>query len=387
MLDGPTQELPNTNESPPPEIRGKDILGLIQRTKDKIETDPPETNKVGSEWLPNITRLEDAQKILEGLTDPELNKITLSEFIEASDTYHLTEEDFFYIKLQHQTEQAQKHEFESIIDVLTELPNRRKFFSELERSVQSVLITHITKLLHVKDQRTDPSTGIVVAEIDLDHFKTLNDGLGKSHVYGDKKLKEFARLLEQTYRRPINIGRIGGEEFGISIEISTSNENNIDNILKSLDERRSLISNKIKESVTYKDENYTAGTLSMGIVYFPGLELVHELKTQVNESNFSKQEKQLLTNILEGEYSDLQDNERLQYLESCIELLSTETGQAVVSLLTNSVVYTYTDDQEKIAKLSRDRSVMSIYKSVDQPNTEPTTPPPTPASPPGPTTH
>ena len=47
--------------------------------------------------------------------------------------------------------------------------------------------------------------------IDVDDFKTINDGLG--HKYGDRVLKGIAQIGAETLRKDDKFGRFGGEEF------------------------------------------------------------------------------------------------------------------------------------------------------------------------------
>lgn len=47
--------------------------------------------------------------------------------------------------------------------------------------------------------------------LDIDHFKEINDQLG--HSAGDTVLVEFARTLQEQFRKEDIVGRIGGDEF------------------------------------------------------------------------------------------------------------------------------------------------------------------------------
>lgn len=84
-------------------------------------------------------------------------------------------------------------------DVLTGLPNRYAFLSHVETYLRSA-------------QRYDKIC--MLALVDLDHFKKINDHYG--HEYGDGVLMEIGLCLEQFSRRAGDIvARIGGEEFAI----------------------------------------------------------------------------------------------------------------------------------------------------------------------------
>ena len=83
-------------------------------------------------------------------------------------------------------------------DVLTSLPNRRLFVSNLERAVAD-------------SRRRD--VGIAVLYIDLDHFKDVNDTLG--HPVGDRLLSAVAQRLTANVRASDTVARFGGDEFAI----------------------------------------------------------------------------------------------------------------------------------------------------------------------------
>jgi diguanylate cyclase (GGDEF)-like protein len=81
-------------------------------------------------------------------------------------------------------------------DALTGVFNRRHALEEAER------------LLGQADRE---GRHLVMALIDLDHFKRLNDEYG--HLAGDRALAEFGRLLRDSLESPDMAGRYGGEEF------------------------------------------------------------------------------------------------------------------------------------------------------------------------------
>jgi diguanylate cyclase (GGDEF)-like protein len=58
--------------------------------------------------------------------------------------------------------------------------------------------------------------------IDIDRFKSVNDGFG--HHVGDLVLLEVARVLERGIRHTDRCGRLGGEEFAIILRDTSRDE-------------------------------------------------------------------------------------------------------------------------------------------------------------------
>ncbi len=79
-------------------------------------------------------------------------------------------------------------------DSLTGLPNRRRFFSYLQRS-------------------DIPPEGMMIGILDLDGFKQINDVYG--HTIGDRLLVEVSRRMRENFSEALLIARLGGDEFGI----------------------------------------------------------------------------------------------------------------------------------------------------------------------------
>ena len=83
-------------------------------------------------------------------------------------------------------------------DELTQLVNRRAF-------------EEAAKLAVARAGRH--GRPLVLAVLDLDHFKRINDGHG--HAAGDAVLRQFAALTSATLRDTDLVGRQGGEEFAV----------------------------------------------------------------------------------------------------------------------------------------------------------------------------
>jgi diguanylate cyclase (GGDEF)-like protein len=91
--------------------------------------------------------------------------------------------------------------FLSLIDGLTGLYNRRRFFVLTEQYLK-VAIRKKKKLL--------------LLFIDLDDLKRINDCYG--HNEGDRALIDLANILKKTFRESDIIARIGGDEFVVLAE-------------------------------------------------------------------------------------------------------------------------------------------------------------------------
>lgn len=83
-------------------------------------------------------------------------------------------------------------------DALTGIANRREY--------ESVIASCLEDLSRV-------SQPFVLAIIDVDRFKKLNDELG--HVTGDRALQRIAQTLTQCVRRGDLVARLGGDEFAV----------------------------------------------------------------------------------------------------------------------------------------------------------------------------
>jgi len=99
------------------------------------------------------------------------------------------------------TEQAlrakhRKLRFLADMDVLTRVPNRRRFHELAATSVAA----------------GRPGASVVMM-LDIDHFKHINDLYG--HASGDEALRQVAHCVRKTLREQDVAGRLGGDEFSL----------------------------------------------------------------------------------------------------------------------------------------------------------------------------
>jgi diguanylate cyclase (GGDEF)-like protein/PAS domain S-box-containing protein len=97
-----------------------------------------------------------------------------------------------------QIELVQRLQHHAVTDSLTEIANRRAFDAALEREC-------------VRASRYHSHFALML--IDVDHFKTINDGSG--HAMGDHVLHLVARRIAHCLRSSDLPGRYGGDEFAI----------------------------------------------------------------------------------------------------------------------------------------------------------------------------
>ncbi|MDO7896662.1 GGDEF domain-containing protein [Pseudomonas citrulli] len=93
-------------------------------------------------------------------------------------------------------ENLEEQRLKALIDPLTGLPNRAAWSERLEKEVA---------------EWQQHGNSLLLAMLDLDHFKRINDNYG--HLAGDRVLKLIASVLRKRLRGSDFIARFGGEEF------------------------------------------------------------------------------------------------------------------------------------------------------------------------------
>ena len=107
---------------------------------------------------------------------------------------------------------------QALHDALTGLPNRAAFIAEASAALNAA---HTT------------GASIVLAIMDLDHFKEVNDTLG--HANGDLLLQEVALRAAGVLPEQDFCARLGGDEFAFAFHGSSAPSDVLDRLNKALD--------------------------------------------------------------------------------------------------------------------------------------------------------
>lgn len=134
----------------------------------------------------------------------------------------------------------------SLIDPLTELPNRRMMMKRLSQAYdcqQEDCSEHRKSLDHLS-----------VAMIDIDYFKKVNDEFG--HLVGDDVLVSLGKLMQSVVENSGVIGRWGGEEFLVILTCPQ-----LDSATKLMETLRQ----KVEEFTLSFDDKIVTTSVSIGV--------------------------------------------------------------------------------------------------------------------------
>ena len=179
-----------------------------------------------STWIENILKLKSENRIVSILhPTTKTTKVFNVSIVELEDEQYLislTDISDTILK-QIQLEDKSTH------DKLTGAFNREYFESHYK-----LIINEYTKENHL----------LVFSILDIDFFKKVNDTYG--HDIGDKVLKQFVQIIQNSSRNDDLVIRWGGEEFILLLKI-----NSIDNAKKVLENIRKTIAQTSFEKVEH----------------------------------------------------------------------------------------------------------------------------------------
>ena len=143
-------------------------------------------------------------------------------------------------------------------DALTGLPNR-------------VLV--VDRINHAIDRAKRHGGHAVLMFLDLDLFKRVNDSVG--HAVGDELLRLVAGRLRACVRSDDTLGRLGGDEFIVLLEVTDKPQ-----------ETASRVAGKIAESIStpiaIEDHEFSV-TTSIGVCIYP--EDAHDAETMLRNAD------------------------------------------------------------------------------------------------------
>ncbi|TMO97791.1 diguanylate cyclase response regulator [Pseudoalteromonas sp. S3260] len=193
---------------------GLEALKELENTPDisVIITDKEMPNMDGIELCNEIRRIysNDEKAIIgiSGATSSNLSALFLKNG--ANDyLYKPFNSEEFYCRLSQNVDMLEHIETikrQANTDYLTKLPNRRYFFEEANKSLK---------------QFKKAKAPVMLAMLDIDHFKAINDTYG--HDAGDEVLKGLAVCFNKYFENQL-VARLGGEEFAVFFTELTEQE-------------------------------------------------------------------------------------------------------------------------------------------------------------------
>jgi diguanylate cyclase len=226
----------STTEDFPEQLRGV-IASAQDFLADAISDNRTQMESLG-EVSSECRAAADPRPIIEKLLKELSNATSRSSELEAN--FLQTTKDLDQIR--DSLKLAEQH---SNTDPLTGLANRRS----LEAFLRAAQITAM-----------EAGTPLSVLMIDVDHFKTFNDGYG--HQVGDQVLRLVAKILQENVRDCDHAARYGGEELmavlpGASLDVCLDVAERI---------RRRVSDARLTRRAT--GEEITSVTVSIGVAQF-----------------------------------------------------------------------------------------------------------------------
>lgn len=103
------------------------------------------------------------------------------------------------------------------LDTLTGLLNRKTFEAQFQKLCERLAqAKEGTAERSLPERRSSGRAPSWLALIDIDHFKSINDGYG--HLFGDEVLLLVSRIMRRSLRGVDRLFRFGGEEFLVVLD-------------------------------------------------------------------------------------------------------------------------------------------------------------------------
>lgn len=120
---------------------------------------------------------------------------------------------------------TQSYDIEIIIDVSARVNLQRELDRALITAARTDALTEIPNRtafdLFIAQAIANPDFATMLAFIDLNGFKTINDTYG--HAFGDKVLQIIGQRLRESCRSNDFVARLGGDEFVVVLQLPVQN--------------------------------------------------------------------------------------------------------------------------------------------------------------------
>jgi diguanylate cyclase (GGDEF)-like protein/PAS domain S-box-containing protein len=180
---------------PPEDIwQAQDLVGLSEHIAEQVEDPEGFRGRAREIFLQRDAESSDTLVFLDGRV---LRRSSKPQYVDGEVVGRVW--SFSDITEQHRLEQQLEHL--AFHDALTGLPNRSLFNDRLDQAI-------------ARCQRN--GMDLAVLFIDIDDFKTVNDGFG--HSTGDELLVEMSGRLLSCLRVSDSAARLGGDEFAVLVE-------------------------------------------------------------------------------------------------------------------------------------------------------------------------
>ncbi len=181
------------------ELFGYSRKELIGSNAERFYTEPSERDRF-QRHISQTDSVKDFEVKLER-RDGTVMDCLLTSSVQRDDSGTITHYHGIIRDITERKRLKEQLEKRALHDWLTGLPNRELLQTRLDEAIS-------------RAERHDEA--FVIAFIDLDHFKEINDTFG--HEAGDRLLEESASRLEAVFRHEDTVARVGGDEFIILLE-------------------------------------------------------------------------------------------------------------------------------------------------------------------------
>ena len=128
----------------------------------------------------------------------------------------------------------------------------------------------------------------LVAILDIDFFKKVNDTYG--HITGDEALKHTVKILSKALGSDVSFGRLGGEEFGLNLEINSGASSPNGSIPKVATDLLDSVRAQLENTPLQIDDLKIPITISIGATFPKDSEVLNDAIDRADKALYNSKE-------------------------------------------------------------------------------------------------